>query len=65
MPEYLVRWEIEVDADSPEEAVDKACQMLPVAGNDSIATVFEVVEWNGHNYEMNPVEVDIKDWGVK
>lgn len=48
MPSYLVRWEIQVDAEDPELAVLEACQMFPIARDDrereSLATVFVVTE---------------------
>ncbi len=40
MPEYRVRWEIDVQADSHQEAARKALEVQ--RNEDSIATVFEV-----------------------
>lgn len=42
MPDYRVRWEIDIDADSPREAAEKAreIQLDP----ESTAIVFEVSE---------------------
>jgi len=40
-----VRWEIDVDADSPREAARKALEIQ--RDPDSIATVFDVIEPNG------------------
>lgn len=40
MPEYRVTWEMDIDADSPREAAEKA---LAVQRNpESIATIFTV-----------------------
>ena len=44
--DYLVRWEVEVEATSPREAVDKAVAMLPTSGEgfiDTLATCFQVL----------------------
>jgi hypothetical protein len=42
MPTYLVTWEIDIDADSPREAAEKA---LAIQRNpESTATVFQVLE---------------------
>jgi hypothetical protein len=42
MKEYRVTWEIDIDADSPEEAAQKA---LDIQRNpESMATVFDVFE---------------------
>lgn len=42
MPQYLVRWEIDVDADSPLKAARKARQIQIRRGTQ--ATVFDVFE---------------------
>lgn len=42
MPAYTVRWEIDVDADTPEQAVAHAVTMMPVPGNDTTATWCDV-----------------------
>lgn len=42
MPEYLVTWEINVDADSPKEAAEEALRIQ--RDPDSIALVFVVRE---------------------
>lgn len=42
MPRYWVRWEIDVDAGSPQEAAEKALAVH--RDQDSIATVFDVYE---------------------
>lgn len=42
MKEYAITWKIELDADSPEEAVTKA--MAIHRDPNSVATVFEVAE---------------------
>lgn len=47
MPEYRVKWEIDIEADSPREAAEKA---LAIHRNpDSIATVFDIKEDKGKN----------------
>jgi hypothetical protein len=53
MTGYTVRWEIDIDADTPEEAATRAraIQLDP----DSAATFFEVL---GQNGEPN-IEVDV------
>lgn len=40
MPEYRVTWDIDIEADSPEEAAKKALEIQ--RRPDSIATVFDV-----------------------
>ena len=42
MPEYIVRWEIDIDADSPREAAEKALEV--VRDPASIATFFQVLD---------------------
>lgn len=42
MAAYVVKWEIEVEADSPEEAVAEAYNMFPHPGSDSTAKYFDV-----------------------
>ena len=42
MTNYLVRWEIEIDADSPAKAAEAALHIQ--RDSDSIATVFEVYQ---------------------
>jgi hypothetical protein len=44
---YLVTWEIDIDADTPEEAARKA---LAIQRNpDSIATIFDVVRYDSND----------------
>jgi hypothetical protein len=43
MNSYIVSWQVEVDADTPEDAVTQACEMLPVDGR-STATFFDVLD---------------------
>jgi hypothetical protein len=56
---YRVRWEIEVEAETPLEAAEKACsyQVKP----NTTATVFEIAEI--HPYAVNrygrPVVIDL------
>lgn len=42
MPEYLVRWEMDIVADSPQEAAQKALEIH--RDEDSIATHFLVYQ---------------------
>lgn len=44
MNHYLVTWEIELDAETPEEAARKALEIQ--RDPNSIATVFDVVDEN-------------------
>lgn len=39
---YLVRWEIDIDATSPEDAAEKALKIM--RDKESVATVFSVIE---------------------
>lgn len=43
MGTYRVRWEIDIDADTPQEAAEKALAVH--RDPDSIATVFDVHAW--------------------
>jgi hypothetical protein len=56
MPEYRVRWEIDVEAESPREAAEKA--LATQRDPESEATVFDVSEkqWRGDGYDLGPVE---------
>ncbi len=49
MPEYRVRWEIEVDAETPREAVENALEIH--RDLSSIATVFEVAPRSGGPFQ--------------
>jgi hypothetical protein len=42
MSTYVVQWQIDIEAESPEDAVMEAYNLLPFPGSDSIATVFSV-----------------------
>lgn len=52
MPEYTVRWEIEIDADSPEEAARMALEIQ--RDPRSTALVFDVInnDWGGGDFLM-------------
>jgi hypothetical protein len=55
MGEYLVRWEIEIEAETPQDA---AAQALDIHRDpDSIATVFEV---SGADGETTRVDVQLR-----
>lgn len=53
MPEYLVVWKIDLDADTPTEAAKKALEIQ--RDPDSIALVFEVYE----NKNCEPEKIDL------
>jgi hypothetical protein len=56
MPEYLVRWEIDIEADSPQQA---AAQALAIQRDrHAIATVFDVHEKLVCGLPAEPVKVD-------
>lgn len=60
MAEYLVTWTIDIDADSPREAAEKA---LAIQRRQSIATVFAVKDKHGRGQrttmvDLNPEEDD-------
>ncbi len=52
MPEYRVKWEIDLDANSPEDAARRALQIQ--RDRQSITTVFEVREWKTFNRGGSP-----------
>lgn len=63
MAKFVVRWTIEVDADTEHEAVEQAAEMLPIMGNDTTATVFEVCpEDNADDPTVKWISVDVRDW---
>lgn len=47
MPTYFVSWEIDIDADSPREAAEKALAIQ--RDPESTATVFQVLEHDTEN----------------
>lgn len=52
---YRVMWEIDIDADTPQEAAEQA---LAIQRNpESIATVFSVAEWNAMNGEFVTIDL--------
>ncbi|MGB9886651.1 MAG: hypothetical protein ACPLRW_06600 [Moorellales bacterium] len=58
MPEYRVVWEIDVEAESPDEAARLALQC--VSDRTSIAHVFEVYDayGNAHRVDLDGLEGD-------
>lgn len=61
MPEFRVRWVIDIEADTPREAAEKARQVQQ--NPDSIATVFEVwpagsAVMSGHPLELKNVDLN-------
>ncbi|WP_327100285.1 hypothetical protein OIE68_16840 [Nocardia vinacea] len=51
MPEYYVRWEIDVSADDPLSAAFAAFDIYRAP--DSTTTVFDVIEPDGHTYRVD------------
>lgn len=53
MNEYKVVWQIDIDADSPEEAASKA--LIIQRDNDpaNTATIFDVYDGDGHRTEVD------------
>lgn len=56
---YLVRWSIDLDAETPEEAAAEALRIQRDTG--STATFFEVFESHEPNTLGNPVLVEADD----
>ncbi len=54
---YTVRWEIDVDAESPKEAAKQALEIQ--RDPESLATVFEVFEYGAHEYDLSGVIVTL------
>ena len=57
MAEYLVTWEINVDADSPEEAAYLAAQMQRRPGTE--ATVYNVYPHSDEEEDVESREIDL------
>lgn len=59
---YLVKWEIDEYATSPEEAIAKAILAMPVPANEeTLATVFDVIEYNEngkHHLQIDTLELE-------
>lgn len=51
MPEYLVQWEINISAESPEAAAAKALEIQ--RDPNSIATVFDVTDEDGRTARID------------
>lgn len=56
MPRYLVQWEIDIDADSPEDAARQAFAHMQRPG--TTANVFDVIE---HDAGGEKVRVDLQE----
>jgi hypothetical protein len=56
---YRVEWNINVEAENPEDAVRQALEIQ--RDPESIATVFEVIECDedGHPVQGSPREIDL------
>jgi hypothetical protein len=52
MKTYRVVWEIDIDADTPREAAEKALAIQRDPGSD--ATYFDVKDADGNVTEVNP-----------
>ena len=53
--EYLVKWEIVIDAGTKQEAAERALEMH--RDDQSLSTVFEVGEFNNVNDKMEEIDV--------
>lgn len=53
MPEYLVQWEINVSAESPEAAAAKALEIQRDPNSIAIATVFDVTDEDGRTARID------------
>ena len=65
MPEYRVKWEIDVEAETPQDAAREALQIQ--RDTESVATVFEVyrTDWRvGMPSENSYSTVDLQDIGA-
>lgn len=60
MKDFLVRWEIEISAETPEDAAREALRAQRDPG--SLATVFEVQERVEDGYE-DPIRIDVEEIG--
>ena len=62
MKEFLVRWEIEISAETPEDAAREALRAQ--RDPDSLATVFEVQERDEDGYG-DPIRIDVEEIGFE
>jgi len=51
MANYRVKWEIDIEADSPEEAAKESLKIQ--RDPDSVATIFDVTDDNGVTTEID------------
>lgn len=51
MANYRVKWEIDIEADSPEEAAKEALKIQ--RDPDSVATIFDVIDDNGVTIQID------------
>ena len=59
MTTYRIEWEIELDADSPQEAAEKA---LAIHRNpNSMATVFDVTEFDAPDHRDSNWRIDLSE----
>jgi len=56
MKEYLVQWEIELKAESAEDAARQALAIM--RDPDSMATVFDVFDEDGESERIDLLELD-------
>jgi hypothetical protein len=59
MPEYVVSWEINLDADTPHEAAEKALAIH--RDPTSIAYVFTVVDGDGTEHHVDLAVEDVEE----
>ena len=59
MPDYVVRWEIGVQAENPRKAAQEAAQIMQDPA--SIATVFEVFKQSKRGVSKRPERIDLAD----
>lgn len=56
MPDYRVTWEIDINADSPQEAAKQAWEHMQRP--DSTANVFDVVDSKGNTTRVDLLELE-------
>lgn len=63
MPEYRVIWQIDLDAESPDEAVERAAAILRTLDVDDAcsATVFDVYERHAGVVQRTGMRIDLSN----
>ena len=59
MPDYYVEWSIELKADTPKQAAEKALQIQ--RDPESFSTVFDVIGSDGEPHRINLLETENYD----